>query len=168
MKTAKYFLLILFLLLLPPSWVEGQAPTRGLCSQLSLKCSSTYEFSPYHLPFEIREKLIVGKTYKSAPFYAVVLKSVKASGSDDCGYISEEERLEVQKLFHDRKVFASRVSCPEELILYTNVNQDFNFLAVYAGASQSEARQMLKKIKALGRYPQSYIRRMQVVLEFST
>jgi len=76
--------------------------------------------------------------------------------------------LEVQALIPDRKVFASRVSCPEELILYSNVSQDVNFLAVYAGANFAEAKTTLKLVKATGRYRQAYIRRMQVVLEFST
>ena len=40
-------------------------------------------------------------------------------------------------------------------ILYTNVNQQFNFLAVYAGTTQAEARQVLNKVKASNRYPQA-------------
>jgi hypothetical protein len=65
-------------------------------------------------------------------------------------------------------VFASRFSCPEELVLYTNVNQEFNFLAVYAGSTLAEAKQTFTKVKANGRFPQANIRKLQVVLEYST
>ena len=155
--------------LLSPTWIAGQRSTAGMiCGNPSSQCSSSYTFSSYQLLFQIRDKLIFGKTYKSVQFYSVVLKSVRTNEADECIHISEEERLEVQNLFRDRKVFASRVSCPEELVLYTNVDQEFNFLAVYAGADQSKAKEMLKRVKATARYPQAYLRRMQVVLEFST
>lgn len=149
--------------------VAVQAQTTGsVCSIPAAVCNSTYSFAAYQLPFRIKQKLVFGKTYKSVPFYAVVLKSVRADADTDCAYISESERLEVQATFPEHKVFASRFSCAEELVLYTNVNQQHNFLAVYAGTTAAEARRTLTKAKATGRYPQANIRRMQVVLEFST
>jgi|SRR5215510_11262680 len=139
-----------------------------VCPNPDTACQSTYSFKPYQLPFNIREKLVFGKTYKSVPFYAVVLQSVRTNTGADCSHATEEQRLEAQALFPDRKVFASRFSCPEELVLYTSVNQDFNFLAVYAGATLAEAKQTLSKVKATRRFPQANIRKMQVVLEYST
>jgi len=150
--------------------LTGASQKQGgtICAKPASSCSSSYSFAPYQLPFEIKHKLVFGKTYKSISFYAVVLKSVRTNTNPDCAFIPEEQRLQAQALFPDRKVFASRFSCPEELILYTNINQDFNFLAVYAGATLTEAKQALKKVKASGQYPQANLRRMQVVLEYST
>jgi hypothetical protein len=160
-------LTVLALTILSP--VSARQQTSGVvCPNPDTPCQSTYSFKPYQLPFRISEKLVFGKTYKSAPFYAVVLQSVSNSSSTDCQHVSEEQRLEAQALFQDRKVFASRFSCPEELVLYTSVNQEFNFLAVYAGVTLAEAKQTLNKVKANGRYPQANIRKMQVVLEYST
>jgi len=162
-----YALTVLALTIVSP--VSAGSQTSGVvCPQPDTACQSTYSFKPYQLPFRIREKLVFGKSYKSGPFYAVVLQSVRNSGSSDCQHISEEQRLEAQALFPDRKVFASRFSCPEELVLYTSVNQEFNFLAVYAGVTMAEAKQTLNKVQANGRYPQANIRKMQVVLEYST
>jgi len=146
----------------------GQRTNGGVCPNPESVCKSSYAFKPYQLPFGIQEKLVFGKTYKSVPFYAVVLQSVRTNTSADCSHITEEQRLETQSLFPDRKVFASRFSCPEELVLYTSVNQDFNFLAVYAGTTLAEAKQTLSKVNANGHFPQANIRKMQVVLEYST
>ena len=168
MKTYIRMVLGLLVVAVAPTQLPGQQRTGTICGNPATECSSSYSFSSYQLAFQIREKLVFGKTYKSLPVYAVILKSVKTSGAEDCVHVSEEERLEVQALITDRKVFASRVSCPEELILYSNVSQDVNFLAVYAGANFAEAKTTLKLVKATGRYRQAYIRRMQVVLEFST
>lgn len=170
LKTPRLTLVVLaWLMAIAVFRVAGQAETPGsVCSIPAAACSSTYSFAAYQLPFRIKRKLVFGKTYKSGPFYSVVLKSVRANTDPDCTHISEKERLEAQALFPDRKVFASRFSCAEELVLYTNVDQDHNFLAVYAGTTAAEAKRTLTKAKAMGRYPQANIRRMEVVLEFST
>ena len=137
-----------------------------VCHDPRVRCNSSYSFAAYQLPFTIKDKLI--KTYKSHTFYSVILKSVKATGEPDCRYITENERLEVQAIWPTRKVFTSRHSCPEELVLYENTDQSFNFLAVYAGTGLSEARRVLSEVKTNGRYPQAYIKRFQAVLEYST
>jgi hypothetical protein len=160
--------LTVFALTIVSPFSAWQQTSGVVCPNSDTACHSAYSFKPYQLPFLIREKLVFGKTYKSAPFYAVVLQSVRNSGSTDCQHIGEEQRLEAQALFQDRKVFASRFSCPEELVLYTSVNQEFNFLAVYGGATLAEAKQTLNKAKATGRYPEANIRKMQVVVEYST
>ena len=145
--------------------VHMQGP---VCHQPTVKCSSTFSFAPYRLPFVIKEKLVFGKSYQSEEFYAVVLKSVKSVGDPDCAIVTEDERLEAQKLWPSRKVFASHLNCPEELVLYENVDRNFNFLAVYAGKTLKEAQRVLTQIKAQPRYSQVYLKRMRVILEYST
>ena len=140
----------------------------AVCSRPAAQCQSSYSFASYQLPFTIKEKLVFGKSYKSQPFYAIVLKSVKAAADPDCSFISEADRLEAQAIWPDRKVFASRNFCPEELVVYENVDPNVNFLAVYAGTTLNEARRVLNQVKANGRYPQAYIKRTQVILEYST
>ncbi|HEX7296248.1 MAG TPA: hypothetical protein VF251_10875, partial [Pyrinomonadaceae bacterium] len=109
------------------------AQTNGLvCHQPTAKCTSSYAFAPHQLGFAIKEKLEFGKTYRSEEFYAIVIKSVKAAGDPDCSFVTEAERLEEQKWWPSRKVFASHLNCPEELVVYENTDQNFNFLAVYA------------------------------------
>jgi hypothetical protein len=149
--------------------VAGQT-IGAVCSNPAVQCTSAYSFKPYQLQFQIKQKLVFGQTYKSVPFYAVILESKLATSGegDDCGYVPEEQRLAVQVLFPAQKVFGSRLNCPEELVLYTNVNQQYNFLAVYGGVTMAQAKQVLEKVKTNGRYKQPYIRRMQVVLEYST
>ena len=142
--------------------------TGTLCPDPTRSCQSSYSFAPYQLPFAIKEKLIYGKTYKSQQFYAVILKSVKATGEPDCSFVDESERLDEQTRWPARKVFTSRFSCPEELILYENTSQSFNFLALYAGTTLNEARRVLNEVKTKGRYPQAYIKRIRVVVEYST
>lgn len=139
-----------------------------VCPRPNAQCQSSYAFAAYQLPFTIKEKLVFGKNYKSQPFYAIILKSVKAAGDPDCSYVSETERLESQTIWPDRKIFASRNVCPEELVAYENVDPNVNFLAVYAGTTLSEARRVLSQVKANGRYPQAYIKRTRVILEYST
>jgi hypothetical protein len=139
-----------------------------LCSRPAAQCQSSYSFATHQFPFSIKEKLVFGKSYQSQRFYAIVLKSVKAAADPDCSYISEAERLEAQGTWPDRKVFASRNLCPEELVVYENVDPNVNFLAVYAGTTLNEARRMLSQVEANGRYPQAYIKRTRVILEYST
>ncbi len=148
-------------------------PTRtqtafAVCHEPNAKCSSSYSFAPHHLPFALNEKLVFGKTYWSRPFYAVILKSVKVAEDSNCTHVTEEERLEVQAVWPTRKVFASRFSCPEELVHYENADQDFNFLAVYAGTTITDARRLLTQVRKNKRFSQAYIKRMQVVLDYST
>jgi hypothetical protein len=147
--------------------VIGQT-RQATCSSPSRRCDSTYAFAAYQLPFVIKEKLVFGKTYKSLPFYAVILKSVNSSSESDCAFVTEAERIAAQSDFADRKVFASRHSCPEELVLYESVAQSFNFMAVYAGTTAATAKRMLTRVKATGRYPNAYIKQLRVVLEYST
>jgi hypothetical protein len=153
----------------PQSFSSPAQSLGAVCSNPSASCSTKYSFEPYQLPFKIKQPLVFGRTYKSAYFYAVILTSIQAQDeTGECRHIEESARLEAQALFPQRKVFASHFGCAEELILYTNVNQSFNFMGIYAGATKAEANKMLGRVRATGRFPTANIRRMQVVLEFST
>jgi len=143
-------------------------PPGPTCPNPAARCDSTYSFASYQLPFVIKEKLVFGKTYKSIAFYAVILKSVKSSPESDCAFATEAERVAAQSDFADRKVFASRHSCPEEIVFYESIARSFNFMAVYGGTTQTTANRMLNRVKATRRYPQAYIKKMRVVLEYST
>ena len=162
-------LMLLFLCVAAQSVSSRAQPPGAVCSDPSAPCPTKYSFEPYQLPFKINQQLTFGRTYKSAFFYAVILESLPAQDeAGDCRHIEESARLEAQALFPERKVFASHFECAEELILYTNVNQSFNFMAVYGGATKAEANKMLDRVRATGRFPSANVRRMQVVLEFST
>lgn len=143
-----------------------------VCANPSMACSyGTNQYPVYALSFQLPKKLEWQKNYYSANFYALILKSISAvvdGGPDtkEClkGCISEAERKRVQAMFPANKVFASRFGCYMEMVWYTNTNSKYNFLAVYAGDTQSEAAQFLVKVKATGQFPSANIRRMQVVL----
>ncbi len=79
------------------------------------------------------------------------------------GYYSEDERSRVQDLFPTHKVFASRIGCYMATVWYTNVKNDYEFLAVYAGNTEAEAKIFLKQLKAKKEFPGANIRKMQVV-----
>src|SRR4030095_8784948 len=88
--------------------VLAQAQLAGiLCSQPNATCRSSHAFGPHQLAFVIKEKLVFGKTYRSQPFYAVILKSVKIAPDADCSDVSEAERAKAQSLWPTRKVFTS-------------------------------------------------------------
>jgi hypothetical protein len=54
----------------------------------------------------------------------------------------------------------------EENISYTNVNDKFGFLAVYAGPTMKEAKARLAEVKGTGRFPGANIRKMQAKLVY--
>jgi hypothetical protein len=93
-------------------------------------------------------------------FYAIILKSVPASEGDCNAFVPETERLEAQSLFPDRKVFASRCVEPGELF-YTNVDSKHRIMAVYAGTTLAESKRALGAVKATGKFPGAYVRRMR-------
>lgn len=123
--------------------------------------ASCEAFQPHQLCFETPNDETARAEYFSEPFYAVILKT-----AERCG-IPEEERLEIQASFPGSKVFSVRFECEEEeFIRYTNVNDKFGFLAVYAGPTLKAARKRLAEVNATGRFPGANIRRMQAVLVY--
>lgn len=70
-----------------------------------------------------------------------------------------------QEVQTNNKIFASRFGCEVLGVGYTNANYDYNFLAIYAGETETEAKSFLKTIKAKD-YSDANVRKMQVVLNY--
>jgi hypothetical protein len=144
-----------------------------VCPNPAAPCRpDSYVFQPYELSVNLPKELAWMTAHYSLPFYAILLRSVKAIPAEDptneCGgYISEQERLKVQAKFPQRKVFASRNGCfGPGMVWYTNVNPKFNFLAIYGGETFEEAQQLLKQVREKG-FHDATIRKMQVVVDTS-
>ncbi|HEY6119409.1 MAG TPA: hypothetical protein VIV66_05585 [Pyrinomonadaceae bacterium] len=142
-----------------------------VCANPQAPCQhKNKEFAPYELSFRLPAKLRKNADYKSAPFYAVVLKTYKdfEAGGDGCdgGEFStaiETERKAAQKLFSAQKVFAS-YQCPDmAAVQYVSGSKNLNdtFLAVFGGVSQAAAQLVLEKARA--RYPGATLERMQAL-----
>jgi len=119
---------------------------------------SEKSFKPHELCFETPKDEIARAEFLSEPFYAVILRT-----SAPCT-ITEAERLDTQRLFPRAKVFSMRFYCDENIeenISYTNVNDKFGFLAVYAGLTMKEAKARLEEVKATGKFQGANIRKMQ-------
>ena len=129
-----------------------------LCPDPAVACRTSVEFQPYQLPFRVPADAVI---YETEPFYAVILKSVRdASKGADCDvFVPETERLAAQALFPHSKVFASRCFETGDLY-YTNTAPDQQFIAFYAGRTIAEAKAMLSKVKATGKYPGANLRRL--------
>ncbi len=126
-----------------------------ICGNPNVRCKTSTDFETWDLPFEVPRN---GVIWESEAFYAVMLQSVPAH--DDCsGFISESDRLAAQAKFPNNKVFASR--CAEAgNIYYSNTNANQNFMAVFAGRTQADAKKVLAAAKAAG-YSTANIRRMR-------
>ena len=139
----------------------------ALAAQLSAVCADPARpcpgFKAHDLSFPLPKDGLARAEVRSAPFYAVILKS-----GARCR-IAEAERLEAQKLFPGSKVFNARFGCDEEVennVSYTNVDPKAGFLAVHAGADKAAGEAMLARVKSLGRYPGANLRQMQAVFVF--
>jgi hypothetical protein len=122
-------------------------------------CGNT--FKPHELCFETPKDDVARAEFLSEEFYAIILKT-----AERCS-IPETDRTGVQQLFPRLKVFSTRFGCDddvEENISYTNVNQDYGFIAVYAGKTLKEAKARLVEVKATARFPGANIRKMKVKL----
>ena len=141
----------------------ASADTQGRVQANPANACSNADFKPHELCFETPKDGLARAEYLSEPFYAVILKT-----AEQCT-IAEEERVQAQGLFPRSKVFSMRFHCDdniEENISYTNVNDKFGFLAVYAGSTSKEANARLAEVKATGRFPGANIRRMQARLVY--
>lgn len=149
---------------------SNEIQTNGkVCSDPSSACGKS--FSDEALSFRLPAKLTWQRNYYSASFYAIILKSraavVDTSPMEDerCsqGYYSEQERKRIQKLFPSNKVFATRNGCYMPTIWYTNANNNYEFIAVYAGETEAQAKTFLKQVKAKKEFSGANIRKMKVV-----
>jgi hypothetical protein len=174
----KNTLLCFIVILFWASFAQGQSSeiqTNGkVCGNPSAPCShSKWKFEAHDISFKLPRTLKWHKNYYSANFYAIILKSKPAikdpdgvAGNKECsGYFSETERSDAQKQFPANKVFASRFGCDITGVAYTDVDYDYNILAVYAGETEAQAKNFLKTVKAKG-FSDANIRKMQVVLGY--
>lgn len=147
----------------------AQTPLK-VCPNPAAPCKSKHrEFYPYDLSFNLPAKIKVNTDYKSAPFFAVMLKeNIQVSANEECdgGEFHkrvENERKKIQAIFPDKKVFAS-YQCPDMGALSYTVNgkeANDNFIALYAGETQEEANQAL--FLAQIKYPKATLKKMQVI-----
>ena len=119
-------------------------------------------FKPHQLSFETPQDGVARDEFRSAPFYAVILKT-----AEPCS-LKQAELSEIQKLFPANKVFAPMFGCDddEDTISYTNVNRKVHFIAVYAGETAEQAQSFLATVKQTGKFPGANLRRMQAVLGY--
>ena len=120
-------------------------------------------FKSNELSFKIAKKFDFDRGRdKSVPFYAVILKSAALCS------ITEEERLRVQTLFPSRKAFVHQYFCQDhgDKVTYTNVNEKFGFIAVYAGETEGDARKILAQVKTTGQFPDANIRKIAVIVVY--
>ena len=133
-----------------------------VCGDPTAACKQRENFQPFQLPFEYTSNFHISE---SQLFYAVILKSVKENADPDqrnCEKaITEEDRIDTQKLFPHNAVFVMRCWEPGE-ISYTNVSDDVSFMGVYAGQTLAEANAFLVKVKAGGKFADATVRRMRV------
>jgi len=119
-----------------------------------------YGRKPYELPFKIPPaKALARPEDRSAEFYAVILKT-----AERCS-IPDEERVSAQVFFPRHKVFLDRFDCgPEDDITYSPLDSKYSILAVYGGATKLQAHTVLLRARKTGRFPDAYLKKMQVVL----
>lgn len=138
-------------------------------SPIRKNCSLVYdEFEPFDLMFNTgRVETSAGHRVESEEFFAVILESVaaKPSESKPCVFISEKKRLAAQKLFPKNKVFASRNACRGTLMLYGGTDDNYNFMAIYGGATEAQAKAVLKIAQKT--FPSANIRKMTAILDFT-
>lgn len=119
--------------------------------------------NPHNLSFEYPNDGLARAEFRSDEFYAIILKS-----AERCT-LSEADRLGIQELFPENKVFMDRFECDEaseDNVTYTNINPDYSFIAVYAGTGIEDANQLLDGMDLAARFPGANIRRMQAVLVY--
>jgi len=134
-----------------------RAKKGSICGNPNVACKTSVTFHEYDLPFRVPANAVI---FDTELFYAVILKSVSAAEGDCNTFVAEKDRLEAQSLFVNRKVFSSRCIEPGELF-YTNVSEKHRIMAVYAGTSLTEVKQTLAAVKATGKFPGAYVRRMR-------
>lgn len=141
-----------------------------VCPNPAAPCKSKHrEFYPYDLSFTLPAAIKANVDYKSATFFAVMVKeNIQVSEKEECdgGEFHkrvEAERKKIQVDFPDKKVFAS-YQCPDMGALSYFVNGqplNDNFIALYAGATQGEAD--LTLLFAKSKFPKATLKKMQVI-----
>ncbi|HLA95112.1 MAG TPA: hypothetical protein VK612_05275 [Pyrinomonadaceae bacterium] len=159
----KIFLLsVVTILLMLAANVSAQkaAAKIRVCGDISAACSTRAMFDDDDIPFEYPKGSAVAET---APFYAVIIKSVKLPAEEDCEKVpSDFSRKEFQWNFPKNKVFIARGCYSIQNNSYTNVGDSVIALAIYAGATKAEADRFLRTIRSVSHIDaqKAYIVRM--------
>jgi hypothetical protein len=172
MKSRKESLMMKFVFIILTACVivastGAQTPLK-VCPDPAAPCRSKHKsFEKYELSFTLPKVMKPNVAYTSTPFYAVVLKSFSDPECDEGEYSSnvEQVRLQAQRMFPGRKVFADN-QCPDMGAVSYSLNKTPNsdvFVAVYAGETQAEAAEVLAKAKE--KYPKARQVRMQASFE---
>lgn len=120
-------------------------------------------FRSHDLSFVLPSDGVARAESESEEFFAVLLRSDAACA------ISEAQRAEAQAGFADRKVFAHRFGCDDDVennVTYTGVNDQVAFLGVFAGRQRAEADSVLAAVQRGGAHPGANLRRMRVKLVY--
>lgn len=140
------------------SHAKTQRAKRGsICGNPLVACKTSVDFQPNDLPFRVPKNSVI---FDTELFYAVILKTVNVNDYDCEVFVPETERLEAQGLFPDHKVFSSRCYEPGNLF-YTTINDKHRIMAIYAGTTPAESKRVLAAVKATGKFPGAYLRRMR-------
>ncbi len=117
-------------------------------------------FAAHDLSFVLPTDGVARAEVRSDSFFAVILRS-----GERCS-LGERERRTAQAAFPRNKVFVQRFECDDDAenrVTYTNVSPRAGFMAVHAGATRAQANAFHARVRATGRFPGAYLRRMQVV-----
>jgi hypothetical protein len=140
------------------SHTQTHRARRGsLCGNPQVACKTSVDFQANDLPFRVPKNSVI---FDTELFYAVILKTVTVKDYDCEVFVPETERLEAQASFPDHKVFSSRCYDPGNLF-YTTINDQHRIMAVYAGTTAAESKRVLAAVKATGKFPGAYLRRMR-------
>ncbi len=161
-------MILLTIMFLAFATISGQKENKQkvvpgkICGDPNIKCKTSESvFADWDIQFELPQNYII---YESETFYAVILKSQKITdrfgGDTTCQPVATEtERLDIQTLFPNNKVFAQNCG-------YGGVNysEDSVFLAVFAGRNLTQAKSFLKVVNKTGKFRGAYIKKLQVGL----
>jgi hypothetical protein len=154
--------ILVFMTLSTLDSVAGQSHVKtrargSICGNPMVTCKTSVTFEPHDLQFRVPKNSVI---FDTELFYAVILKSVTVADYDCEKFVPEPERLAAQALFPDHKVFSSR--CTEAgSLFYTTIDDKYRIMAVYGGTTPAESKRVLAAVKATGKFPGAYVRRMR-------
>ena len=135
-----------------------RAPRGSLCGNPLVACKTSVQFQPNDLQFRVPKNSVI---FDTELFYAVILKTLTVTEDYDCNaFVPEAERLSAQALFPDHKVFTSLCTEPGNLF-YTTISEKHRIMAVYGGITLAESKRVLAAVKATGKFPGAFVRRMR-------
>jgi hypothetical protein len=146
----------------------GGADNLPGCTGPSDRCDGPAKrFAPYELPLRLPTRLAANAPYRSALFFAVILRRDPDPACDGGEFTRSIEafRKQAQARFRDRKVFADH-QCPDMgAVAHERDGQPsaMALVAVYAGTTEAEASRVFTKARRF--YPGAERHRMRVLFE---